>query len=112
MDDISDIALLHEETFMGFKIEVWKWKHPLLNHICGYVFLPEGHLFHGRRYEYITSGKNGIQLMYPLTYSGLDENGYWCIGFDTAQGLGGEQRCNKTSLENVINELEALVRWL
>jgi hypothetical protein len=113
MDDISYTDLLHVETFMGFKIEVWKWQHPVLNHLCAYVFLPEDHIFHGQHYDHITSGKkNGITLMYELTHSGLDDNGYWCIGFDTAQSCTQEQCDNKTSLENTINELKALVRWL
>jgi hypothetical protein len=113
MEDVSYTDLIHEEIFMGFKIEVWKWNHPFMDHLCGYVFLPEDHLFHGQRYEYIpTYKKNGIRLMYSLTYSGLTDNGYWKIGFDTAQGLDGEQCANRTSVENAINELKALVRWL
>jgi hypothetical protein len=117
MDDISYTDLIHEEIFMGFKIEVWKWKHPVLDHLCGYVFLPEGHLFHGKDDDEINNiryKKNGIHLMYELTYSGLTDNGYWKIGFDTANrhSMSEEERAKKTSLENAINELKALVRWL
>jgi hypothetical protein len=113
MDDI-----LHVEIFMGLKIEVWKWRSPMcpeMNHLCGYVFLPEDHLFYGKHYDFVdrlTRGKNGIKLIYNLTYSDLDDNGYWRIGFFTGQSSTENQRANKMSLENAINELKALVRWI
>ena len=118
MDDISYTDLIHEEIFMGFKIEVWKWKHPvpIMNHLCAYVFLDKNHRFYGKHYDFVNRitycEKNGIRLMYELTYSGLDRNGCWKIGFDTGQSMNEGQRANKTSVENAIKEVRALAQWL
>ena len=108
-------VVLYKETNLdsGYKSKIVK--HPVMNHLCAYVFLSKNHPFFKMHYDEINNFVNGekgpLKLMYELTYSGIHQDG-WCIGFDTAQSSYEEQSANKTSLENTINVLNALVLWI
>ena len=112
--NMSGLAALHEETIKGTQTKIVK--HPEMNHLCAYVFLPKSHRFYGKHYDFVDrityTKETELKLMYELTFSGLDLNGCWCIGFDTAQSMYKKQRVNKTSLKNAIKELTALARWI
>ncbi len=68
-----------EESFeyRGYKCQALRMGR--LHHINGYVELPVGHKYHGMNYDNIPVDVHG-----GLTYSRLDGNGSWKIGFDTA----------------------------
>ena len=66
----------------------FKWK-VLINHMgyrCGYVCIPVGHPWHGRRTEDIdASVHGGLTFAKPVEKHKHLETGYW-IGFDCAHG--------------------------
>ncbi|WP_273382568.1 hypothetical protein [Enorma phocaeensis] len=55
-------------------------RHGVLGCPCGYVRVPEGHPFHGRRYD-----ECDVEAYGGLTFSGeIGGEGGWWLGFDMA----------------------------
>ncbi len=79
-------------------------QHPTLGHFCGYVHLPKGHRFHGVDYDDIKISVHG-----GWTFSDLDVEGNWMIGFDTAH-LGDDD--DSWTEEDVREELARVVKEL
>ena len=63
----------------GYKVMIMRKEYEGNNN--GYVYLPEGHLYHGWFYDNIND--DGIEVHGGLTFSG-PMDGQWLIGFDTA----------------------------
>lgn len=53
---------------------------------CGYVDLPPDHMSHGVDYHDLF-----IPEAEELTYSGLTDDGWWRVGFDTAHSYNGPE---------------------
>lgn len=66
---------LSKGTHAGF---AWRVLHNGIGYRCGYVLIPEGHLWHGKDYGEIDADVHG-----GLTYSEDEQGEYW-IGFDCA----------------------------
>lgn len=68
-----------EWTYKGYKCLVWRGR---LKHLCGYVGLPKKHYFYGK--DYSSNYGRGIYVHGGLTYSQMDKDELWWIGFDAA----------------------------
>jgi hypothetical protein len=63
-------------------------RHPELGHLCGYLGVPEGHLWHGKGEEDLEVGVHGGLTFARGTAPGRpgewERPGYWWLGFDCA----------------------------
>lgn len=81
----------------------------------GYVRIPEGHRFYGTDYDDIRANVHG-----GLTFSSMDEDGSWVIGFDTSHlgdfvpvpAMGSFKSKHYWTHSEVFNELTQLVAQL
>jgi hypothetical protein len=82
-------------------------------HLCGYVGLPKGHKYYGKKYIQID-----VDVHRGLTYSKKDD-GFWVIGFDCAHfgdyqmvfGFGSSNDTYK-DMEYVEGQIKSLVRQI
>jgi len=64
----------NNETFeyKGFVCEIKR--HKTMKHLCGYVYIPEGHPAFNNENTYSIHG--------GITFCQVDVSGEWCLGFD------------------------------
>jgi hypothetical protein len=64
-------------------VSVGRRRHGTLGLLCGYLYLPKGHKYHGTPYDAIP-----IDVYARWSFSELATDGTWKIGFDTGHHSG------------------------
>jgi len=95
--------------------------HPALIHLCGYVGVPEGHPFYGKKYDddkLLGAPAHGGLTFSGPSIAGSHRSGLWWFGFDAAHfgdlhslhptANGGVYR----SMEYMTRQTKKLAEWL
>lgn len=100
----------------GSIIKCYLKRHSSMRHLCGYVILTEDNKFWGKYYDDISAQVHG-----GLTYTEIDNNNNWVVGFDCAHSGDLVPSFQKVHLnvndvyrdkEYVISECESLAEQL
>jgi len=100
--DYDDIVLAYEELGMECPIMIKETKSNFFNRGWGngYVLIPEGHEFYGKRYDDIDVDVHGGLTFAEFIPEGDDfgwRPGYW-IGFDTAHTGDNKEEWTKSEV--------------
>lgn len=95
------------------------YRHPRLQHWCGYVALPAGHPHHGKNYDDIDVDVHGGLTWADNHAPNQQPDGRWWIGFDCAHagdlvpGMGASFDGDVyRDINYVASECESLARQL
>jgi hypothetical protein len=90
-----NVAVWHAS---GFACHIYR--HPEMQHLCGYVHLPAGHPWFGADYDAIHAYDESLWVHGGLTYAHAGHDNDWVIGFDCAHAgdyVPGLERVRTTS---------------